>query len=425
MVARITSPSSIFRALNYNEQKVQKGVAECLYAGNFLKDAQELNFHEKLNRFTRQNALNEKVNKNSLHISLNFAAEDQLSKEKLQEIASAYMEKIGFGEQPYLVYQHLDAGHTHLHVVTTTIQMNGKQIRTYNIGKEASEKARKELEIAYGLTKAQNRKQQLKQPDEMMPARIARYGKTETKQAIQNVLTEVISKYKYTSLAELNAVLGLYNVMADRGKETSRTYQYNGLYYRMLDDQGRKIGNPIKASAFYSKPTLAALEERFRQNAALRSTFVQSIKTTIEFEIRSSLHTLESLREALKKERITLVIRRNSEGRVYGLTYVDMKNKVVFKGSDLGKEYAAKGLTECMAQKIVARGDDHLRARLSPTPNRQLQTREGRSFSENTNNEEMLQKALELVMKPVEQYEGIDPHLFKKKPKGHSKGMHH
>jgi hypothetical protein len=81
-------------------------------------------------------------------------------------------------------------------------------------------------------------------------------------------------------------------------------------------------------------------------------------------------------------------------------------NKAVFNGSDLGKEYAAKGLTERMAQKIVERREDHLRARLSPTPNRQLQTREDRSFSENTNNEEMLQKALELVMKPVNNRKG-------------------
>jgi hypothetical protein len=44
-----------------------------------------------------------------------------LSKEKITEIAVEYMDKIGFGEQPYLVYQHFDSGHTHLHIVTTNI----------------------------------------------------------------------------------------------------------------------------------------------------------------------------------------------------------------------------------------------------------------------------------------------------------------
>jgi len=123
MVAKITTPKSINRAINYNEQKVKSGKAECLYAGNFLQEANELNFYQKLERFEHQNALNQRAKTNTLHISLNFDAQDKLSKEKLTEIASGYMQKIGFGEQPYLVYQHHDSGHSHLHIVTTSIQV--------------------------------------------------------------------------------------------------------------------------------------------------------------------------------------------------------------------------------------------------------------------------------------------------------------
>ena len=97
MVAKITSPGSIKRALNYNEHKVDLEQAECLHAGNFLQEANELNFYQKLERFEYQNALNERAKTNTLHISLNFDSEDKLSKEKLIEIASGYMEKIDFG----------------------------------------------------------------------------------------------------------------------------------------------------------------------------------------------------------------------------------------------------------------------------------------------------------------------------------------
>jgi type IV secretory pathway VirD2 relaxase len=135
MVARITTPQSVRRALNYNEQKVQAEKAECLYAGNFLGEANELNFYQKLERFEHQNALNERAKTNTLHISLNFDAGDKLGKEKLVEIANNYMDKIGFGEQPYLVYQHHDAGHLHLHIVTSSIQNDGRRINTFNIGK--------------------------------------------------------------------------------------------------------------------------------------------------------------------------------------------------------------------------------------------------------------------------------------------------
>ena len=62
------------------------------------------------------------------------------------DIASFYMEKIGFGQQPYLVYQHLDAGHPHIHIVGTNIQKDGKRISLHNIGRNQSTTARRELE---------------------------------------------------------------------------------------------------------------------------------------------------------------------------------------------------------------------------------------------------------------------------------------
>ncbi len=37
-------------------------------------------------------------------------------------------------------------------------------------------------------------------------------------------------------------------------------------------------------------------------------------------------------------------LRQNTEGRWYGITFVDNQNKVVFNGSDLGKGYSAAGL---------------------------------------------------------------------------------
>ena len=119
-------PHSIKRALNYNEQKVLKGNADCIYAGNYLKDADKLNFHQKLIRFTDLIALNERAKKsNTLHISLNFGAGENIDKEKLIMIAKSYMEKIGFGKQPYLVYEHKDAGHQHIHIVTSNIEADG------------------------------------------------------------------------------------------------------------------------------------------------------------------------------------------------------------------------------------------------------------------------------------------------------------
>ena len=61
------------------------------------------------------------------------------------------MEGIGFKDQPYLVYKHNDSGHPHIHIVSSLITPEGKRIRTQNIGRNQSEKTRKEIEKEFNL----------------------------------------------------------------------------------------------------------------------------------------------------------------------------------------------------------------------------------------------------------------------------------
>ncbi len=345
MVARITTPHSIQRVLNYNEQKIKKKQAELLHAANYLKDAEQLNFYDKLKRFTNLIHLNERAKTNTLHISLNFHNSDMLSKEKITEIAVEYMDKIGFCKQPFLVYQHHDAGHPHLHIVTTNIKADGKRIDTFNIGRNQSEKARKEIEQKFRLVQAEGRKIS---GEEIKPiSQRIQYGKSETKRTISNVLAHVLNNYKYNSLAELNAALRFYNVVADRGSENSRIYKNNGLVYRILDASGNKIGVPIKSSLIYNKPGLKFLEQKFQQNESIKQQYKRHVQVAIDWAfVRRANLSMKELTDALSKEQIRVVLRCSKEGYLYGITYVDFKTRCVFNGSDLGKEYSAKGLLE-------------------------------------------------------------------------------
>lgn len=342
MVAKIKTPTSIVRALNYNEQKVQKGVAECMYAGNFLREVNDLNFYQKQERFNKLISLNE-AKTNSLHISLNFDPSDKLNKDKLVEIAVQYMERIGFAEQPFLVYQHHDAGHPHLHIVTTTIRNDGSRVDTFNIGRNQSEKARKEIEVEFNLVIASGTTKHLQQVKPLEVQKVY-YGKSETKRAVTNILDAVLNSYKYTSIAELNAVLKQYNVVADRGKEASTIFKKGGIVYRILDEKGNKVGVPIKASSIYSHPTLRSLEEKFQVNEIKRKGDLKRVKTSIDWVLAKRSPTLNDFIKSLEKEKIATVVRQNEAGLVYGLTYIDYQTKAVFNGSDIGKEYSAKGI---------------------------------------------------------------------------------
>lgn len=207
MVAIIKTSNSVQRILNYNEIKVKEGKAECISAINFPLELDRLNFTLKLNRFTKQASLNENVKRNAVHISLNFDPSENHSKEKINEITNVYMEKIGFGKQPYLVYQHHDAGHPHCHIVTNNIQRDGKRIDLHLLGIRKSEPARKEIEELFRLVKAEGRKTKEQFSLQPIANRKIDYGKTESKKAINGVLNKVLFEYKYSSLPELNAVL--------------------------------------------------------------------------------------------------------------------------------------------------------------------------------------------------------------------------
>lgn len=347
MVAVIKTGHSIHRILNYNENKVKEGVAECIWAVNYLFDPDKMSFTMKLDRFRRNLEMNENVKRNSVHISLNFdVSETRLSKEDLIEIAEVYMEKIGFGDQPYLVYQHFDAGHPHIHIVTVNVESTGKRIDLFHLGILKSEPARKSIEKEFGLVVAEAQK---KQEYRLKPvsARRVLYGKSPTKQAIQNVLDVVVNQYKYTNLPELNAVLKQYNIVADRGTKDSRVYQSGGLLYKVLDACGNPVGVPIKASLFYNKPTLKFLENRFKENEAKRLPYQSRIRNAVDLAFwGGNKVTLETLVKELEKEGIHCSLHTNQTGLIYGITYVDYQTKCVFNGSDLGKKYSAKGIQE-------------------------------------------------------------------------------
>ena len=353
--------------LNYNESKLKQDVvvkdekgqekkikkATFIHASGYAKDTEKLGYTDKEKRLQKLMQLRESRQRSVVHISLNFDPSEKLDQNRLREIADAYMQKIGFGDQPYLVYEHRDAGHPHIHVVSTIIKEDGEPINTHNIGKNVSEPARRQLEDEFGLVKADSHKQ--KEHFELKPVDTAKvqYGRSETKRAITNVLDTVLPYYNYTSLPELNAVLRHYNVVADQGSEKSRVYKNNGLVYRVLDEQGKMVGVPIKASDLYLKPTMKYLQKRFDKNTPLRAPLKQRIKNAIDLALmKSTVTTLEDLQAVLKKDNIQLVLRHNKDGSVGGLTLVDHKKKVVFKGSDLHKNYSAAAIQERLRAKL-------------------------------------------------------------------------
>lgn len=336
MVVKIRTGKRIQGALKYNERKVDEGKAELIMASRFACNIEDLDFKEKLTRFQRLNQLNEKVETNTLHLSLNFSPYDDLSNDKMQTIAWEYMERIGFGNQPFIVYRHHDSSHPHLHIVTTLIRPNGRRIKTHNLGRIQSETARKALEKEFDLIPAESMKKVVQLPFIPINVEKAIYGEHETKSSISNIVRAVTSSYHFTNLDELNAILKQYNVIADSGFPGSRMYANRGLVYSLLDKSGYKKGIPIKASSIYSSPTLNTLEKKFEYEKYRKSLYRSySDKIMQEFLMLPKQLNEAQTKLWFSRRKISLEFIKNDLGIIEDILVVDNIKKAVFKINEL------------------------------------------------------------------------------------------
>src|SRR6185437_8459875 len=128
MLTRTESAISIRSLLEYNEHKVTRKDAVLLDAHNFLQEKDQLTLEEKRIRFQELAFRNERSEKKFIHLSVNFSDKDKLTDRQMTHIGAEFMDGIGFRDQPWLLYRHLDAGHPHFHIVTTNIRPDGSRI---------------------------------------------------------------------------------------------------------------------------------------------------------------------------------------------------------------------------------------------------------------------------------------------------------
>lgn len=389
MISIVESSRDTRSTLLYNEQKLEENKAIFLGAFNYWQEDHELTFDAKLTRLRDLTALNERSQAKTIHFSLNYDPADQLEDRKMRSLAREFLQKIDFGDQPALVYRHLDAGHPHSHIVTVNIRSDGSRIDNNKRAPHYMQKICAELERKHGLKQSGMHGALTHWQKERRPALRLEYGKGPTKPGIQRVLDYVLPAYNYTNLEELNAVLGLYRVQADRGSEFGLMYKSGGLYYRMLDNEGVKIGAPVKASAFQDRPTLATLEQKFDLNRLSRDHHLEHLQKKVDISLCfGDTSSVSTWRQSLRQDGVEVVIPRIPTRRKHtppgeeaasptlappfdghGFYYVDFNRKIACRDTALGSGYSA--------ESILRRTDlDKKILRLAQDPNVELKPRQ-------------------------------------------------
>ncbi|MDR0873119.1 MAG: relaxase/mobilization nuclease domain-containing protein [Prevotellaceae bacterium] len=337
MVAKISSGNAIYATLAYNQNKVEDNHAKVIFSNKMLDPYDGVyDMAVCLRSFESRLTANQRTEKPILHISLNPDPKDKLTDEQLSSIAEEYMQKMGYEEQPYIVFKHEDIDRHHLHIVSVRVDSAGKKISDKFEHRRSMDVCR-ELEQKYGLIPADKKTQK-----EGLPLKKVEYEKGDVKHQIANVIRSVARDYLFLSFKEYKALLTLYNIGVEEVRGEIKGKEYKGLIYSALNDKGEKVGNPFKSSLFGKSVGIDALEKRMEQSAEIIKN--KHLKERSKKVISTVLYTTNNradFEDALAKQGISVLFRENEQGRIYGATFIDHEQKCVFNGSRLGKDFSA------------------------------------------------------------------------------------
>ena len=276
-----------------------------------------------------------RTKKTVFHCSLNPHPDEKLSDETLTQIAKEYMEELGYGKQPYIVFKHNDITREHIHIVSLRVDGEGRKIND-KFEKRRSKKITDALEKRFGLIPSS------KVTDKAMKETPkVDIGKGNIKEQVASVVRTVLKHYRFCSLGELNAILSAHNLAVEEVKTEFRGKKYDGLVYVPTDDKGNKAGTPIHASDIGRGVGYTAVQNRMQKSKQAIKPLISIIRYMVLQTMRTSPKTEEELRQRLEEQSLRVFIRKNESGRIYGITFIDDKEGVALNGSRLGKGYAA------------------------------------------------------------------------------------
>ncbi len=338
MVTKISVGSSLYGALFYNYEKVAAQQAKVLstnlirhpYDGkyNHINDWQQ-DFESFLPSHFR-------TKKPVIHISLNPHPNDKLTDQQLGEIAEKYMERLGYGNQPYIVFKHSDIEREHIYIVSLRVDRQGKKINDqfeYKRNRAIS----CQLEREYNLLP--NNTPNNKAVINLSPVDIS---KGDLKKQVGNIIKAVHTNYSFQTFGEYRTLLSLYGITVQEVKGERNGKPYNGLIYSVIDKEGKPVSLPFKSSLFGKRYGAEGLNRKYTYSAdKIKKTKARGQTRSVLSTAFSQPRTEKEFYRYLKENHIDTVFRRNDTGRITGATFINHATGTVLNGSRLGKEFSA------------------------------------------------------------------------------------
>jgi hypothetical protein len=343
MIAKIGKGENLWGALTYNQQKVDNENGTVLLT-NKIPDLWDRPYSVKFfhQYFEPYLIANNKTEKPVRHISLNPDPNDKVDDKDYREMAQQYMQEMGYGNQPYVVFKHTDIDRTHIHIVTTCVQIDGKKISDRYDHHRSMEACRK-LEKQYNL-KVAGENRNLNQSSIFKPVD---YTNGNIKAQLSSVIRHIPKTYGFQSMGAYNALLSQFNISSEEVSGELHGKMRKGIVYFATDKNGKKISNPFKSSLFGKHAGVENIQVLIEKSRVKMKNDPSKLilKRTIETALSTS-KSEASFKTQLLEQGIDTVIRKNNQGRIYGITFIDHNSKLVWNGSQLDKELAANSFNK-------------------------------------------------------------------------------
>ncbi|MBF4473420.1 conjugal transfer protein MobB [Flavobacterium sp. HJJ] len=343
MIAKISRGNSLYGALNYNYQKVEKQNARVLFTQKIIEAPDGSYSLQQISRSFELHLLaNRNTEKPILHISLNPDPKDKVSDTDFENMAQEYMKQMGYADQPFVVFKHTDIDRTHIHIVSVCVDEDGRKISD-KFEKRHSMVVCRTLEKEYGLISAVEKKENSQSP----VFKPINYKEGDIKSQMASVIRHLPKYYQFQTFGAYNALLSLFKITAEEVRGEYNGIPKQGLVYFALNDKGEKASSPFKASLFGKSAGLAQLESHYGQSRIkLKDRPAKgALKGRIESAMQTALNESE-FKKKLLEQGINVVVRRNADGRIYGITFIDHQSRCVCNGSELAKNLSANAFND-------------------------------------------------------------------------------
>lgn len=302
MIAQILSSTSSFNAVRYNTNKMETGKGELMKIKNMAQFDRDTVKPEDIKSHLKSfSAFSKRGIKNAqFHVAIS-AKGREFDKDQLTNVAEKYMDKMGYGDQPYIIVFHGDTENNHVHIVSTRVNSKGEKINS-NFERYRSQRVMSKI---------------LKEE----------YNKTIDTKGLKNLLEYQVSNLsQFKKLLEHNGY-----VVSDDDKAIS-------IYKDGIKVEEKELED-LKLTDDSDKKRLIQIKAIFEKYKNDYSTDLVPLYEKLKGDRQGKIigYTSEFGEYLSTKFGIDLIYHFSENKTPFGYTVIDNKNKSVYKGSDVLK----------------------------------------------------------------------------------------